>query len=231
MFIFRAFVVHTAHTRAGMWAIAQPSIPYRNNEAVKKARAAVDDAKKVVAAAMTAKRNAEKTLTTLLDEENKRVVAAGGDPEWCGNYCNGTGRYEEAWRHLEGALVPPSGDADTHVGNVLRGFMKLFYRLNNDGDEPYDYYNENTDYFTDMCVTATDLALDDSPMGRTALDDDDAQAAWVEAFLANLLSTYALPASVFPLPGPIPEGSVAKRTDKAAPAKTSTKRQRTSSWY
>lgn len=164
-----------------------------------------DDAKAMLTLAEHAVREAEKNLLAAEVRENEEAYVAGKHPPYYGDYSNGTGRYEKAWRALEEALVPTSGKADTQAGNVLRGFMKLFYQCNNNGIEPRVFYDDNTDYFHGMDTSAADFALDDAPTkddGDRSLFDTAAQARWIEAFLDDFFEQYCDDIEkLLPLPG------------------------------
>ena len=203
--------------------------PYSSKPDVNTALSAVERARHAVEQAKQREREAKRELNEILAKHNKKAADDGRDLEWQGCYSNGTGRYARAWHHLEHVLVPASGPAETHVGNILRAFMKLFYRLNNDGELPSDYWDENTSYFHDMGVNADDVCLDDAPCvsDEDVKFDDGVQADWVETFLETLFAENEIPECAKPLPGPVSPDWRIRFTSTPEAAKEAAKRRRT----
>ena len=66
-------------------------------------------------------------------------------------YWSEQGKFQETYNRLYGILVPPQGDADTEIGQILRYASKMYYDIYNNGGCNFDlpYFREAGQYLED----------------------------------------------------------------------------------
>ena len=57
-------------------------------------------------------------------------------------YWNNQGKFQKQYDYYYNKLVPPEGDADNSIGNLIRIVSKIYYRKFNDGDSYYDLVDD-----------------------------------------------------------------------------------------